>query len=256
MLRANLPARTVATSDFTFLNERLADHYGLPKVEGVALRKATLPQGSVRGGLLTQASVLTVTANGTTTSPVLRGAWVMDRILGTPPQPPPPVPAVEPDLRGATTIREQLAKHRNQASCAACHSKIDPAGFALESFDVMGGYRKRYRAQAEKAERVVGVGKGGQPLQHREALPVDCGGQLPDGRAFKNVVELKSLLAADERGLARNLVRQLTIYATGAPISFRDRAAVERILDQTRENGYRTADLVHALVQSDLFRHK
>ncbi len=257
MLRANLPARTVATSDFAFVNERLAAHYGLPRVEGVALRKVTLPNGSVRGGLLTQASVLTVTANGTSTSPVVRGAWVMDRIVGLPPQPPPPaVPAVEPDLRGATTIREQLAKHRTQASCAACHKNIDPPGFALESFDVMGGYRTRYRALAEKPDRAAGVGKNGQPFQHKDALPVDTRGELPDGRAFADVVELKALLAADDRQLARNLVRQLTVYATGAPVSFRDRATVEAILTQTRKEGYRTADLIHALVQSDLFRHK
>jgi hypothetical protein len=257
MLRSNLPARTVAASDFAFVNERLADHYDLPKMEGVALKKTPLPKNSVRGGLLTQASVLTVTANGTTTSPVIRGAWVMDRILGTPPQPPPPnLPAVEPDLRGAVTIREQLAKHRNQKSCAACHTKIDPPGFALESFDVMGGYRTKYRAIAEKPDRVTGFGKGGQPLQHREALPVDCTGELPDAGNFKNIVELKALLVTNERQLARNLVKQLTIYATGAPITFRDRATVERILDETQKSGYRTADLIHALVQSELFRWK
>jgi hypothetical protein len=256
MVRSNLPAKTVASSDFVFVNERLADHYGLPKMEGVTLRKVALPKNSVRGGLLTQASVLTVTANGTTTSPVIRGAWVMDRILGTPPQPPPPVPAIEPDLRGATTIREQLAKHRDQTSCAACHSKIDPPGFALESFDVMGGFRNRYRALGEKSQRVTGFGKGGQALQHREALPVDCTGELPDAGPFKDIVELKAKLAANERQLARNLVRQFTIYATGAPISFRDRAFVERILDETRKSGYRIADLIHGLVQSELFRWK
>src|SRR6185312_8967057 len=107
------------------------------------LRRTVLPKDSVRGGLMTQASVLKVTANGTTTSPVLRGAWVMERILGEPPPPPPPsVPAVEPDTRGATTIRAQLERHRTLEACAACHAKIDPAGFALESFDVMGAWRE------------------------------------------------------------------------------------------------------------------
>jgi hypothetical protein len=256
MLRANLPATAVATSDFAFVNERLAQHYGLPTVDGVQLRKVALPKGSVRGGLLTQASVLTVTANGTTTSPVVRGAWVLDRVLGTPPTPPPPVPAVEPDLRGATTIREQLAKHRNQASCAACHAKIDPPGFALEAFDVMGGFRTKYRALAEKADRAPGFGKNGQPFYHKDALPVDAAGELPGGRTFTDVIGLKAHLAADDRQLARNLVRQLTVYATGAPASFRDRAAVEAILNATKPTGYRTADLIHALVQSELFRHK
>ncbi|HEX3132549.1 MAG TPA: DUF1592 domain-containing protein, partial [Planctomycetota bacterium] len=132
LVHADLPARNVVQSDFAFLNERLAQHYGLPRVEGVALRKVALPKDSVRGGLMTQASVLKITANGTTTSPVLRGVWIMERILGMPPPPPPPsVPAIEPDTRGAKTIREQLDKHRTQETCSACHAKIDPAGFAL-----------------------------------------------------------------------------------------------------------------------------
>ena len=115
LLRRDLPARNVVASDFAMLNERLAAHYGLPPVEGVALRPVALPADSLRGGLMTQASVLKVTANGTTTSPVLRGAWIMERILGLPPPPPPAsVPAVEPDTRGATTIREQLDKHRTR----------------------------------------------------------------------------------------------------------------------------------------------
>jgi hypothetical protein len=142
LLRGDLPARNVVASDFTFLNERLADHYGIKGVEGVNIRKVKLPADSLRGGLMTQASVLKVTANGTTTSPVLRGHWITERILGLEtPSPPPTVEAVEPDIRGAVTIRQQLEKHRTNASCAACHSKMDPPGFALESFDVMGAYR-------------------------------------------------------------------------------------------------------------------
>src|SRR5207342_1085666 len=133
LLRGDLPARNLVASDFAMVNEKLAAHYGLPKVDGIALRKVSLPKDSVRVGLMTQAAVLKVTANGTTTSPVLRGAWIMERILGQPPPPPPPsVPAVEPDIRGALTIREQLDKHRTQPICAGCHAKIDPAGFALE----------------------------------------------------------------------------------------------------------------------------
>lgn len=256
MLKSNLPARTVVASDFTFANERLADHYGLPKLDGVALRKVPLPKDGVRGGFLTQASVLTVTANGTSTSPVIRGAWVMDRILGQAPPPPPPVPAVEPDLRGATTIRQQLAKHRDQASCAACHAKIDPPGFALESFDVMGGYRDNYRALADKGKRISGLGKTGQPFDHQMGLPVDCSGEIPGGRAFRDVREFKRELLKDERQIARNLVQQLTVYATGAPVGFADRADVESILKSTETDGWRLADLIHALVQSKLFRNK
>jgi hypothetical protein len=120
----------------------------------------------------------------------------------------------------------------------------------------MGGFRTRYRATAEKAGRAPGLGKNGQPFQHRDALPVDCAGELPGGRAFADVNGLKALLAADDRQLARNLVHQLTVYATGAPVAFRDRPAVEAILNDCRPDGYRTADLIHALVQSVLFRHK
>ena len=197
LLRADLPARNVVDSDFTFLNERLADHYGIPGVAGVNFRKVKLPADSVRGGLMTQASVLKVTANGTTTSPVLRGHWITERILGleTPP-PPPSVEAVEPDIRGAVTIRQQLDKHRADASCASCHRKMDPPGFALESFDVMGGYRERYRAVSDKVPPVKGFGMNGQAFAFHYALPVDSAGELPDGRPFKDVRELKKLLVA------------------------------------------------------------
>ena len=258
LLRADLPARTLVASDFVMANERLARHYGLPGVDGVAIRKVKLPPDSVRGGLLTQASVLAVTANGTTTSPVLRGAWVADRILGKPSPPPPPVPAVEPDIRGTTTIREQLAKHRDQASCAACHSKIDPPGFALESFDVMGGWRDRYRAVAGPKDtgRVPGTGVGGQPHGFKPGPAVDCTGETADGRRFADVRELKALLLTDEPQIARNLVRQLIVVATGAPAGFADRAEVEGMLARTAAGGYGVRSLVHAVVQSELFLTK
>ena len=233
MLRADLPARSVVASDFTFLNDRLAEHYGLPKPGGWALRKTTLPADSVRGGLLTQASILKVTANGTTTSPVLRGVWVMERIIGKPlPPPPPGLPAVEPDLRGATTIREQLDKHRSVASCATCHVKIDPPGFALESFDVLGGFREKYRALGDQGEPVAGFGKNGQPFKFRAGPSIDPSATLPDGRAFGEVREMKRLLLADERQIARALVGQLVAYSTGTPVRFGDREAAERILDE------------------------
>jgi mono/diheme cytochrome c family protein len=256
LLKGDLPTRNLIASDFVMVNERLANHYGLPGVQGVALRKVELPTDSVRGGLLTQASVLMVTANGTTTSPVLRGAWIMERILGQPSPPPPPVPAVEPDLRGAQTIRDQLAKHRDQASCAVCHSKIDPPGFALESFDVMGGFRERYRALADKGQREKGLGKNGQVFAFRYGLPVDCTGEMLDGRKFSDIREFKRMLLADEPQIARNLVHQLIVYATGEPVGFGDREQVEQILERTRPGGYGIRSLVHAIVQSELFLKK
>lgn len=255
LLRANLPARTVVDADFAFVNERLATLYQLPPVEGVKLRKVTLPAGSVRGGFMTQAAVLKVTANGTTTSPVIRGAWVMERILGRKPPPPPPsVPAVEPDTRGAVTIRQQLEKHRTLESCASCHAKIDPPGFALESFDVMGGFRERYRALDGKTPE-VGIGKNGQAFAFHNALPIETYGEL-DGKAFKDIRDFKRLVAADERQLARNLVGQLAVYATGAPVGFADRAKVEAVLDGAQAGRYGVRDLVRGLVTSELFLNK
>lgn len=256
LIRKNLPVRNIVQSDFTMLNSHLAHHYGLPPVEGVAMRYTELPPKSVRGGLLTQASVLKVTANGTTTSPVLRGAWIMERILGDPPPPPPPgIPAVEPDTRGATTIRQQLDKHRSIASCAACHKKIDPAGFALESFDILGGYREMYRS-TDTGDPVKGIGKNGIEFSFRLSQQVDASGQLIGGEQFDNVIGLKEALLQDERQIARSMVKQLITYATGAPVGFGDRAEVERILTASANDGYRMRTLIQELTQSKLFRNK
>ena len=220
------------------------------------MRKVALPKGSVRGGLMTQASVLKVTANGTTTSPVLRGVWIMERILGFQTAPPPAVPAVEPDIRGAVTIRQQLDKHRSLASCAACHAKIDPPGFALESFDVMGGWRDRYRAMATNVAPVPGFGKNGWPFAFYLAMPVDASGALADGQAFSDVRDFKKLLLKDEAQLAGNLVRQFSVYATGAPVRFSDRQKIEQIVNDASAGNYGVRDLVHRVIQSELFLTK
>ncbi len=257
LLQKNMPARNIVDSDFTFLNDRLAIHYGIPDVTGVGMRRVALPTGSVRGGFMTQASVLKVTANGTTTSPVLRGKWIMERVMGFDmPLPPAAVPAVEPDIRGATTIRAQLDKHRADESCAMCHRKIDPPGFALESFDVMGGWRDRYRAMAVDSEPVRGFGKNGWPYAFYLALPVDASGQLNDGRAFKDVREFKALLLKDQAQIARNLARQLSVFATGSPVHFGDRAKIEQIVERTRGREFGVRSLVTEIVASDLFRNK
>jgi hypothetical protein len=220
------------------------------------MRKVKLPKDSVRGGLMTQASVLKVTANGTTTSPVLRGYWITERILGYQIPPPPPVPAVEPDIRGAVTLRQQLEKHRSDASCASCHSKMDPPGFALESFDIMGGWRDRYRAVKEDIKPEGGIGLNGQAFAFYYALPVDCAGELPDGRAFKDILEFKALLMQDEVPLARNLVKQLITYATGVPVRFADREEVERIVQRSSSRQFGLRTIVHEIVRSDLFQMK
>jgi len=256
MLQRDLPARTVVDSDFTFLNERLAIHYGIPGVKGVAMRRVTLPPDSPRGGIMTQASILKITANGTTTSPVLRGKWIMERILGFDVPPPPPVAAVEPDIRGAVTIRQQLAKHRADPSCATCHSKIDPPGFALESFDVMGAWRDRYRGVDSDKPAEKGIGKNGQHFAFHFGLPVDATGELPDGRPFTDIRDFKRLLRDEDAVLARNLTRQLLVFATGAPIRFGDRAEIDSILEQARAKRYGLRTLIHGIVQSPLFLNK
>jgi hypothetical protein len=260
LIKANLPARNIIHSDFIFANERLARHYGIPGVEGVAIRRVALPPESPRGGFLTQAGVLKVTANGTTTSPVLRGVWILERILGQHvPPPPSAVPAVEPDTRGTTTIREQLDKHRTLESCNSCHVKIDPAGFALENFDVLGGWQERYRAlgDEEPSQKTArAFGKNGQPYGFHDGPAVDPAGVLPDGRSFANIRELKQLLLDDERQIARNIASQLIIFATGAPVSFGDRPALENILDRAAPGGFPLRTLIEEIVVSDLFCSK
>lgn len=253
MIRENLPASVLVTSDFVFANDRLATHYQLPPVSGSAMRKVALPKDSPFGGLLTQGAILKVSANGTTTSPVVRGAWVMERLIGKPPPPPPPsVPAVEPDIRGAKTIRDLLALHTKSKTCAGCHAKFDPVGLALENFDILGGWRTRYRG-IEEGERITGIDRAGHDFSYTLAANVDAGGQLVDGRTFKDIHDLKAILAADPRQLARNLLHQFTVYATGTPARFSDRAEIESMLDACAKDGYRVRDLLNALIQSRLF---
>jgi hypothetical protein len=257
LLLRDLPVRNIVDSDFTFLNERLAQHYDIPGVEGVAMRRVSLPQDSPRGGLMTQASVLKITANGTTTSPVLRGVWITERIIGQPiPPPPAAVPAVEPDTRGAVTIRQQLEKHRADESCSVCHLKLDAPGFALESFDVMGAWRDRYRGISQEVPGEFGFGRNGHPFAFHYAQPVDPSGALVDGRAFKDVRDFKKLLLKDEVQIARNVARQLVVFATGAPVRFSDRVAVEKIVHDASASEYGFRSLVRGVVQSDLFRNK
>jgi len=257
LLEQNLDITHLVRSDFAMLNEKLAAHYGIPGVSGSQFRKVSLPPDSPRGGFLTQAAVLKVTANGTTTSPVPRGAFVMDRLLGEPSEPPPPnIPAVEPDVRGATTIREQLDKHRSLAACASCHAKIDPPGFALETFDVIGGFRTRYRSigGGDPAER--GAIDPFIPISFTLGPAVDASGVLPDGRMFGGIAELQALLAADEVRLLKNLARQFLVYSTGREVSFGDRAELAGTVDRTRQAGSGIRSLLHEVVQSPLFQTK
>lgn len=253
MFRENLPIASLIETDFVFVNDRLAKHYGLPAQRGSAIRKVRLDAGSPFGGLLTQAAILKVTANGTSTSPVVRGAWIMDRLLGQPPPPPPAsVPAVEPDIRGAKTIRDLLALHASSESCAGCHAKFDSVGLALENFDILGGWRTQYRGISE-GDRIVGIDRAGHDFAYALTSTIDASGVLVDGKAFQDIRELKSILISNPRQLARNLLNQFTVYATGTPVRFSDRTEIETILDQCSSDGHRSRDLLLAFIQSRIF---
>lgn len=253
MVRENLPASCLVDSDYVFANDRLAAHYGLPPLAGSSMRKVPLQADSPYGGLLTQAAILKVTANGTSTSPVIRGAWIMDRLIGDPPPPPPAsVPAVEPDIRGAKTIRDLLAAHTKSSACAGCHARFDPVGLALENFDIYGSWRTHYR-RADSTGPVSGIDRAGHDFAYAFSTPVDATGRLSDGTEFRDIQDLKALLVTNPRQLARNLLHQFTVYATGTPVRFSDRQEIESILDTCRANDYRVRDLLSALVQSHIF---
>jgi hypothetical protein len=259
LMEADLSVSNVIHSDFVMLNDQLARHYGIPGVTGIHLRKVSLPADSVRGGVLTQGSVLKITANGTTTSPVVRGKWVLERIMGYTPDPPPPgIPAIEPDIRGATTVRQQLEQHRSNTSCASCHMKIDPPGVALESFDVIGGWRSHYRAltSTDDMKKPAYGPTAPPPLRYTQGLPVDTKDQLADGKRFEDIRSFKQLLLQDPDQMARTLVKQLIIYGTGAPVSFADRNEVERIVASTRGKQHGFRSIIHAVVESPLFARR
>ena len=255
LIESNLSVSNIVQSDFAMLNKRLARHYGLPDVSGVELKKIKLAPDSHRGGVLTQASVLKVSANGTNTSPVVRGVFVMDRILGQEPPPPPPgVPGVEPDIRGANTLRELLDKHRNMESCNGCHRVIDPPGFALESYDVIGGWRERFRS-IDKGEPVK-LAVEGRKVRYRLGPPVDAAGELTTGSKFANMAEFQKLLLAGQDRVAHCIAEKLLIFASGRPMGFSDRSEIEKLVAQSKAKGHGLRDLIHAVVQSEVFRSK
>ena len=253
LITKDLPARSLLKPGFAMLTQRLAEHYSITGVTGVEQRKVTLPTDSLRGGLLGQAAIHKLTANGTTTSPVKRGVWVSDRLLDAPAPPPPPgISAVDPDTRGTTTIREQLTKHRSDPNCAACHAKIDAPGFALEAFDPVGGLRSRYRSNGQ-GDLPPEKGHTDWKVEYRLGPTVDASGGLRDGRTFRDTATFVELLASDDEKLARAFVAHLTRYATGAEVSYADRAEIRRIVEETRGEGYRLRALIHGLARSRLF---
>jgi hypothetical protein len=258
MLRFDRPVAEFVSSDWTFLDSRLAQHYGLADVNSWELQKTKLPSDAHRGGVMTQAAILKVTANGTTTSPILRGKWVLEKLVGNPPSPPPPdIPALEPDIRGATTIREQLDKHRNLPACATCHAKIDPPGFALETYDVIGGWREWYRAGQDGIGGKERVALTNYPeFEVWRGPDVEQGFTTADGRPFRDIDEYRRILLEDRDQLARNVTEKLLIYATGADVQFADREVIEQIVHETRASNHGLRSILHAVVQSRCFLNK
>ena len=231
LLDQNLPLEEFLTANFSFLNRELAKHYGISGIEGTHFRKVTLPN-STRGGILGHGSFLTASANGVDTSPVIRGIYVMNKLLDyTPPPPPDDVPEIEPDVRGAITLRQQLIKHRADPSCAQCHDKIDPAGFALENYDAIGAWRDRYP----------------------DKLPVDASGKLDNGETFDNASNFRQLLATQEKPFTRCLTKKLLTYALGRELNSNDRPTIDFICEEMAQPKKGLQDLIQSIITSETF---
>lgn len=240
LIKENRPVTELLKSDIGFLNTRLRDHYRLKDVKvvpGQGIQKVALAP-THRSGLLTQASVLKVSADGSVTSPVVRGVWINERILGRHiPPPPENVPAIEPDIRGAVSIRDQLAKHTNSTSCASCHDKIDPSGFALESFDPIGQYRTAYGTKKNSAK-------------------VDPSGVTPDGLKFNSFFAWRNIYLKRPKMIARAFASQILSYGVGGELRFSDRPHLETILKQSSAKDYGLRTIIHASLASDIFLNK
>lgn len=243
VLAENLSLREFLTSDWSMLNPRLAMHYGLPRPAESGFRRTSLRPEDHRGGLLTQASILSLTSDGTRHRPVHRGVWVSEAVFGrTPPPPPPNVEPLEPtpSNRPKATIREQLDSHATHATCASCHQRIDPLGFAFDSYDAIG----RWRA----TEHVVG-GKGEDP-------PVNASGKLPDGRAYRDTAEFKQLLASDLDRFAEAFVEQLATYALRRVMTIDDASQIKAIARASKQDDFRLREVIEHFVMSDLFQKR
>ena len=251
VLSADRPVTDFLASDWTFVNEKLADHYGLPAVSGRRLRKIKLPDDR-RGGLISQAAVLTLTSEATRTSPVIRGAYVLDRLFHRPPAPPPPnVGALIPDASSAKSVREHLNIHRANPACAECHAKFDGYGLALENFDATGRWRIEEPTYEDPAKPVHR--KEGEKLP---AFKIDTAVELADGSRFEGVAGLKKHLLARKTEFTRGLAERLTIYACGRGLNAGDRPGIEEVIKLTAADGDKFQSLIRAVVNSTAFRTK
>ena len=246
ILKHDLSVLNFIDSDFMMVNDRLAFHYGIKGIKGPQFRRVPVPNDGARGGLTGQASILTLTTCGTRTSPVMRGVWTLEKLLGhEPPPPPKEVPALTPDTRGVTTIRDRLAKHREDPSCARCHDKIDPYGLALENYNVIGQWRAEY-------------GKWGSWRRppYRKGKPVDSQVTLPDGQKITSPVELRASLMKNKDRFCHSLVEKLFTYALGRGLSFGDRQTIESLSHELKNKGYKLGDLIVGIVKSEPFQSK
>lgn len=237
LVRENRPITDLLDANYTFLNERIAKHYSIPGVQGERFRRVTLPDGSVRSGLLGKGAILMSTSYPSRTSPVIRGKWILENVFGTPPPPPPPnVPALaeERDPRKVLPIREQMAAHRKNPVCAGCHSQMDQLGFALENFDAIGEWRDIYPSGTR----------------------VDASGQLPDGAKFGGPVELRALLREHSDQFKTTMVEKLLTYALGRGLEASDTPAVRAIKRGAASTNYRFASLIQQVVASTPFTHR
>jgi hypothetical protein len=236
IFREDRPVLELLDSDYTFLNEPLAKHYGIDGVTGPEFRRVALKDRN-RGGVLGMASVLTLTSYPRRTSPVLRGKWVLEELLGTPPPPPPPmVKALPADdrIRDGMTFRQRLERHRNDVNCSSCHSRLDPLGFGLENFDVLGRWRDEIKGE-----------------------PVDAAGELTTGEKFAGAAALKTILVESRRELfERNLVERMLSYALRRGVEYYDTATVKQVMAELEANDHRGTALIVAVVKSFPFQHR
>ena len=240
VLKTNGSVRSFLDSDWTMLNEHLARHYGIAGVTGDSMQRVALKPEHHRGGLLTQASILSLTSDGTRHRPVHRGVWVLESLLSRPPSPPPAnIPALDTPKAGEqkTTVRAKLEQHRADPNCTACHNRIDPLGLAFDHYDAIGRWR---------TVETVKDGTGDDPV-------LDPSGKLPDGRTFADGGELKQLLLADLDKFAVAFTEKLATYALRRGMTFTDREEIKRIVDESRSEGYPLASLIESLVTSSLF---
>ena len=234
VLREDRSVLDFLTADFTFVNEVLAKHYGLPpKIQGDQFQRVTL-SGTPRRGVLTQASILTLTSNPSRTSPVKRGKWILENILGTPPpEPPANVPPLEATQKATpnATLREQMVLHRKDPVCASCHRMMDDLGFGFENFDAVGRWRDRENDR-----------------------PIDAAGELPSGERFTGAAELIRILGQRREEFARALTRKMLVYALGRGLQYYDQCTVDRVVAELKQNGDRFSVLIAGIVTSEPFR--